>query len=101
LPDEVKHLLDIVQIKDLCRRAGVAEVDAGPRGARIAFRDDSFANPEGLVGLITEDPGRMRLQPDHKLVVKADWDTPERRLQGTRSVMRELAELADSGRKAA
>lgn len=101
LPDEVKHLLDIVQIKDLCRRAGVAEVDAGPRGARIGFRDDHFANPEGLIGLITQGSGQMRLQPDHKLVVKADWDTPERRLQGTRAVMRQLADLAEAARKAA
>lgn len=101
LPEEVEHLLDIVQIKELCRRAGVADVEAGPRGARIGFRNDTFANPEGLIGLITEDSGRMRLQPDHKLVVKAKWDTPERRLQGTRTIMRQLAELAESARKAA
>jgi transcription-repair coupling factor (superfamily II helicase) len=101
LPDEVKHLLDIVQIKELCRRAGVAEVDAGPRGARIAFRDNHFANPEGLIGLITQDTGRMRLQADHRLVVKADWNTPERRLQGTRAVMRQLADVAAENQKAA
>jgi transcription-repair coupling factor (superfamily II helicase) len=101
LPDEVKHLLDIVQIKELCRRAGVAEVDAGPRGARIAFRDNTFANPEGLIALLTQEAGRMRLQPDHKLVVKADWGAPERRLQGARAILRELAELAEKARKAA
>lgn len=101
LPEEVKHLLDIVLIKDLCRKAGVGEVDAGPRGARIAFRHDNFANPEGLIGLITQESGRMRLQPDHKLVIKADWDTPERRLQGARAIMRQLADLAESSRKAA
>ncbi len=43
----------------------------------------------------------MRLQPDHKLVVKADWDTPERRLQGTRAIMRQLADLAEKSRQAA
>ena len=26
--------------------------------------------------------GGVKLQPDHKLVFKADWDLPEARLQG-------------------
>ena len=101
LPEEVNHLLDIVLIKALCRRAGVGQVEAGPRGVLIAFRDNNFANPEGLIALITGEAGRMRLQPDHRLVVKGDWNEPELRLKGVRAVMRQLAELADKGRKAA
>ena len=101
LPDEVKHLLDIVQIKALCRRASVSDVEAGPRGAVIAFRDNHFANPEGLIALITREAGRMRLQPDHRLVLKAAWKGPEQRLKGARAILQQLAELAEKGRKAA
>ena len=101
LPEEVQHLLDIVQIKALCRQAGVSDIDAGPRGALITFRDNSFANPEGLIAMITSESKRMRLQPDHKLVVKGDWPEPEERLKGTRAFMRQLAELAAKARKAA
>jgi transcription-repair coupling factor (superfamily II helicase) len=101
LPEEVQHLLDIVQIKALCRQAGVSDINAGSRGALITFRDNSFANPEGLIALITREAKRMRLQPDHKLVVKGDWPEPEERLKGTRAFMRELAELADKARQAA
>src|SRR5262249_36507782 len=32
LPNEVKHLLDIVSIKALCRRANVERIEAGPKG---------------------------------------------------------------------
>ncbi|MBN9280664.1 MAG: hypothetical protein J0H37_00030, partial [Hyphomicrobium denitrificans] len=32
LPDEVTHLLDVMEIKGLCRAAGIAKVDAGPKG---------------------------------------------------------------------
>ena len=49
LPEEVKHLLTVVQIKNYCRRAGISQVDAGPKGAVIAFRNKRFANPQGLV----------------------------------------------------
>ncbi len=101
LPEEVKHLLEVVQIKAFCRRANIADVDAGPRGAVIGFRDNHFENPDGLIGLITQRTGRMRLQPDHKLVVKASWESAEQRLQGTRATVRELADLAEKAREAA
>ena len=76
-------------------------MEAGPRGVVIAFRDNNFANPEGLIALITREAVRMRLQSDHALVVKGDWNEPELRLKGARAVMRQLAELAEKGQKAA
>ena len=33
-------------------QAGIAQVDAGPKGAVIAFRKNEFANPEGLVAFV-------------------------------------------------
>ena len=49
-PDEVKHLLKIVFIKGLCRKANVEKIDAGPKGAVFGFRNNEFANP--LLGAI-------------------------------------------------
>ena len=45
LPDEVQHLLKIVYIKALCRRANVDKLDAGPKGIVIQFRNKTFSNP--------------------------------------------------------
>ena len=45
LPDEVRQLLQIVAIKRLCIAAGVEKVEAGPKGATIAFHLDQFAPP--------------------------------------------------------
>jgi transcription-repair coupling factor (superfamily II helicase) len=33
----------------------------------------------------------VKLQPDHKLVFKADWEDGVEQLRGTRALMRELA----------
>ncbi len=38
LPQEVEHLLKIVFIKGLCRKANVEKLDAGPKGVVIHFR---------------------------------------------------------------
>jgi transcription-repair coupling factor (superfamily II helicase) len=93
-PEEVAHLLDIVSIKLQCRRANVASVEAGPKGAVIAFRDGIFANPPKLVAWISGQGNLAKLRPDMKLVIMRSWATPEERLKGTRQLMTQLEKLA-------
>ena len=94
LPDEVKHLFDIVAIKQLCRVALVEKIDAGPKGGTIAFRNNQFPNPLALVKLINEHSGTMKVRPDQKVVVTRDWPSPESRLNGVKNLMGQLAKLA-------
>jgi transcription-repair coupling factor (superfamily II helicase) len=96
LPDEVSHLLEVVAIKQLCRRALVEKLDAGPRGATLSFRNDSFPDPAGLVRFLNDNAGTARLRPDHKLVFMRVWDTPAERLKGVRGLLGRLARLAQS-----
>lgn len=67
----------------------------------MQFHNDTFANPEGLLDLIGSARGLIKLQTDHKLVFKGDWDLPEMRLKGVRGFVANLAEVAAEGRKAA
>ena len=97
LPDEVENLLKIVAIKQLCQVAQVEKIDAGPKGATISFRNKAFPNAIGLVKLITEHRGTMRVRPDQTLVVARDWPTAEARLMGVDSLLRQLARLAQAG----
>lgn len=94
LPAEVEHLLQIVAIKGVCRRAGVAKVDAGPKGAVIGFRNDMFANPAGLVAYISSSPYDVKLRPDQKLVFKQEWPDERLRLKGCRKILAILEEIA-------
>ncbi len=101
LPDEVKQLLEVVKLKGLCRAAGIATLEAGPKGAVVGFRGNSFADPAGLVSFINANSARTKLQADHRLVYKADWDSIEDRLKGARWLARELADLAGHAKQAA
>jgi transcription-repair coupling factor (superfamily II helicase) len=100
LPVEVQHLLDVVAIKALCRRANVAKIDVGPKGAVLSFREDSFANPEGLVGFIREQGQSARVRPDMKVVFFDDWETPEERLKGAAGILRRLVRIAERAKAA-
>ena len=101
LPQEVRHLLDIVEIKGLCRQAGIEQIDAGPKGAVIAFRNKSFANPEGLIDFIRKEGKQVKLQPDHRLIYYANWETPEERLAGAGELLKRLVKIAGAVKQAA
>ena len=75
-------------IKALCRRANVEKIEAGPKGAVLSFRDNIFANPEGLIAFIREQGSGVRMRADPKnarasMVFFDDWRRREDRLKGT------------------
>ncbi len=94
LPDETEQLLKLIGIKQLCRQAGVAKVEAGPKGMVIAFHENNFARPERLVGFIAKNSKRMRLRPDHHLVITGETKSPVERLTKVRGMVEELSKLA-------
>ncbi|MGI9524184.1 MAG: transcription-repair coupling factor [Hyphomicrobiaceae bacterium] len=97
LPAEVTSLLDVMEIKGFCRLAGLAQVDAGPKGAAIRFRNDTFANPEGLIRFIQRRGAGAKLHADHRLVCGGEWTKDADRVSGVRDIVRELAKLASRG----
>ncbi|HET7850942.1 MAG TPA: TRCF domain-containing protein, partial [Pseudolabrys sp.] len=101
LPPEVEHLLQVVAIKALCRRANVEKVEAGPKGVVLALRDNTFANPEALIRFIRERGSEARVRPDQKIVFFEEWESPAERLKGTTAILRQLASLAAKASKAA
>ncbi len=100
-PEEVDHLLQVVAIKALCRRANVERIDAGPKGAVITLRKNEFAEPAALMNWIVGQGTQAKIRPDHKIVCKRDWPQPEDRLKGASVLLRQLASLAVGDKKAA
>jgi transcription-repair coupling factor (superfamily II helicase) len=101
LPQEVEYLLQVVAIKSLCRRANVERIEVGPKGAVLAFRENIFANPEGLIAYIGKHPEGARVRPDMKVVFFDEWDTAPERLKGATGILRTLVGIAEKGAKAA
>ncbi|MDR3496970.1 MAG: transcription-repair coupling factor, partial [Ancalomicrobiaceae bacterium] len=96
LPEEVEHLLKIVFIKSLCRKANVEKIDAGPKGVVIAFRDSHFANPPGLVRFIQDEGLLAKIRPDQKIVLSRDWPTADARLKGAAVTLSKLVKIAET-----
>ena len=89
-PEEVIHLLDIVAIKRLCRNAGIARIDAGPKGAVLTFRDDTRVDPGQLIVHVANPSLGLILRPDNKLVINRNWPTAQQRLEGVQRLLSTL-----------
>ncbi len=104
LPKEVNTLLAVVRIKEECKKAGIARLDAGPKGATIQFHEDRFANPAGLVEFIHAQRGLAKVR-DNRLVVRRDWREDRDKINGAFAIARDLARKAqeaggkESGKK--
>ena len=93
LPDEVENLLDIVKIKQLCKKAGIDKLDAGPKGAVIGFHNNLPPNPEALIAWIDSKRGTVKLRPDQKISLLKSWSSVSQRVSGIRAVLTELSGL--------
>jgi transcription-repair coupling factor (superfamily II helicase) len=91
IPREVNTLLLVVRIKAMCKRAGIARLDAGPKGATVQFHQDKFANPAGLVEFLKAEGGAARVQ-GNKIVIARAWATEADRIKGAFAIARDLAE---------
>ncbi|MDB2531099.1 transcription-repair coupling factor [Alphaproteobacteria bacterium] len=93
LPDPVKNLFSVIELKQLCRLANIEKIDAGPKGLSLAFRDNHFARPDALIGWIAGQGGRVQLRADHRLVVATPIPKPEMQPAACKTVLQDLVAM--------
>jgi len=94
LPEPTANLLQLIEIKLNAKKACIAKLDVGPKGALVSFFDDQFPNVEGLLAYVGKLEGTAKLRPDMKLVITRAWATPKARLTGALQLSRGLARAA-------
>ena len=84
----------------MCKKAGIARLDGGPKGAVVQFHLDKFADPAGLVEYIESQKGFAKIK-DNKLVIRRDWKSAKDRVNGAFAIARDLASKVSEGAKKA
>jgi len=93
LPPETANLLKVIEIKLNCRKAMVAKLDVGAKGALVSFHNDSFPDLPGLLAYVERLKGIAKLRPDSKLVITRAWPDAEARLNGALQLSKGLAKI--------
>jgi transcription-repair coupling factor (superfamily II helicase) len=94
LPDATENLVRVIEIKLNAKKACVAKIDIGPKGALVTFHDDKPPNIPGLLAWVDKLGGVAKLRPDSKLVVQRTWGDPKARLHGALQLSKGLARAA-------
>ena len=100
LPAETTNLLTIVETKINCRKASIAKLDVGAKGALVTFVETGFPDLGGLLAYVGRLNGAAKLRPDSKLVVSREWPDGVSRLNGALQISRGLARVAAAAAKA-
>jgi transcription-repair coupling factor (superfamily II helicase) len=93
LPVETENLLKVIETKLNCRKACVAKLDVGPKGALVHFHNDHFPDLEGLIAYVQRLKGTAKLRPDSKLVITRAWPDAASRINGAVQLSRGLARI--------
>jgi transcription-repair coupling factor (superfamily II helicase) len=94
LPQETSNLLQIVETKINCRKACIAKLDVGAKGAVVTFAESGFPDLAGLLAYVDRLKGAAKLRPDSKMIVSREWPTGEARLNGAVQLSRGLMRVA-------
>jgi transcription-repair coupling factor (superfamily II helicase) len=94
LPEPTANLIKLIETKLYARRACIAKIDVGPRGALVSFFEGKAPNVDGLLAYVARLDGVAKLRPDSKLVINRVWADPAARLNGALQLAKGLAKVA-------
>lgn len=71
LPESLKNLISVIEIKQLCKKKHIESLDSGPQGFVIKFQS-GYDPGDVVMKFIMNNPRNSKLRPDNKLVVLKD-----------------------------
>ncbi len=93
LPAATENLLKVIETKLNCRKANIAKLDVGSKGALVHFYKDHFQDLQGLIGYVQRLKGAAKLRPDSKLVISRAWPDPQARINAALQLSKGLAKV--------
>jgi transcription-repair coupling factor (superfamily II helicase) len=90
LPDPIKNLFEISELRLVAERVGIKRLDFGTQGGRIEFSDDTRAEPARLIRLIQERSLDYRMDGPQKLRILMKEEEDSLRFSEARSVLESL-----------
>ena len=94
LPPATANLVLLIRIKLQAITAHIAKIDVGAKGTLVAFHNNSFPDPAGLIAYAMRLEGTVKLRPDNRLAVTRAWGDPQARLNGLMQLTKGLAAIA-------
>ena len=89
LPKEINSLLNVMQIKSICKKIGISKIDLGISGANFELRHNHKLSPNKLINYINSEDNRIKVKGT-KLIFKRNWVTNKDKMKGIFSILKNL-----------
>jgi transcription-repair coupling factor (superfamily II helicase) len=90
LPDAVKNLFEIAELRLTADRIGIMKLDFGPQGGRLEFHEHANADPAALIKLIQQRSSDYRMDGPQKLRILMQQEDAEQRFLECKNLLRNL-----------
>jgi transcription-repair coupling factor (superfamily II helicase) len=94
LPPETVNLLRIILLKIDLRHLKIIKLDKGPDTLVFSFHEHTPINPTGLMTMLQQSKGKMRLTPDNRLIVKQSMSTDAEIFKAVQKTLQVLTKLS-------
>ncbi|UTA49395.1 transcription-repair coupling factor [Simiduia sp. 21SJ11W-1] len=92
LPDPLKNLFRITQLKLTAEALGVEKLDAGASAGRIDFSKEPKVDPMAIIQMVQTQPQKYQLAGASSLKFMHDMEHPEARLGAVEQLLESLAQ---------
>ena len=90
LPEPVKTLFQLAELRQLGEQIGLKKIEAGPNGGRLQFTSNTIVEPINIVKMVQNDPKTFRLQNNDQLSFTMAMDTAEQRFSLVNKILQKL-----------
>ena len=92
LPEAVKALFRIAEIRQIGEQLGLKKVEAGPTSGRLQFSQNTKVEPITIIKLVQENSNKYKLLNNDQLSFTIPMGTPELRLNSVYAMLLSLYE---------
>lgn len=91
LPEPLKQLFAITELKLIATPMGIQKLEFGPAGGRVIFREQPDIDPVALIRLVQTRPGVYKLEGQEKLRILGEFEERSERLDAARQLLSTLS----------
>ena len=88
LPKQVISLLDLINIKQVCKQTNISSLEVGNNGVSIYFYQNNFSNAEGLIAYISNHPNLIQLRPDQSIFIQKSMNKLDNRISKVKEILK-------------
>jgi transcription-repair coupling factor (superfamily II helicase) len=91
LPEPVKNLFAVAELRLQAEQLGLTRLDLGPQGGRLEFASDTRVDPRNLIQLMQQSPKEYRLEGPQRLRLLSRHENPADRIKQAEYLLQALA----------